>query len=191
MMPAAQIDALAKARRINVVGCSGAGKSTFSQRLAKLKDIPYVEMDQLFWKPNWQEPSDEEFLPKVKKAVAAETWILDGNYSRTQNTKWPSTQVVVFLDTPFLQTIYRVTMRALNRSFTQQELWPGTGNRETLRRCFMSRDSIIWWAISNHGRRRQSYTTERVQADFPHLVFVQINSTAKADYCLSALAKRC
>ena len=91
MMPAAQIDALAKARRINVVGCSGAGKSTFSQRLAKLKDIPYVEMDQLFWKPNWQEPSDEEFLPKVKKAVAAETWILDGNYSRTQNTKWPRT----------------------------------------------------------------------------------------------------
>ena len=86
MMPAAQIDALAKARRITVVGCFGAGKSTLSQRFAKLKDIPYVEMDQLSWKPNWQEPSDEEFLPKVKNAVAAETWILDGNYSRTQNT---------------------------------------------------------------------------------------------------------
>ncbi|MBV27203.1 MAG: hypothetical protein CMQ13_03945 [Gammaproteobacteria bacterium] len=97
----------------------------------------------------------------------------------------------MFLDTPFLQTVYRVAMRALNRNFTQQELWPGTGNRETLRRCFMSRDLIIWWAISNHGRRRQSYTTERVQADFPHLVFIQINSTAKVDYCLSALAKRC
>jgi adenylate kinase family enzyme len=91
MMPAAQIDALAMARRIIAVGCSGAGKSTFSQRLAKLKDIPYVEMDQLFRKPNWREPSDEEFLPKVKNAVAAEAWILDGNYSRTQNTKWPRT----------------------------------------------------------------------------------------------------
>ena len=91
MMPAAQIDALAKARRITVVGCSGAGKSTFSQRLAKLKDIPYLEMDQLFWRSNWQEPIDEEFLPKVKNAVAEEAWILDGNYSRTQNTKWPRT----------------------------------------------------------------------------------------------------
>ena len=48
MMPAAQIDVLAKTRRINVVVCSGTGKSTFSQRLAKLKDIPYLEMDQLF-----------------------------------------------------------------------------------------------------------------------------------------------
>ena len=66
MMPAAQIDGFAKARRINVVGCFGAGKSTLNQRLAKLKNIPYVEMDQLFWDPNWQEPSGEEFAQGEK-----------------------------------------------------------------------------------------------------------------------------
>ena len=42
-------------KRINVVGTSGSGKSTFSQVLANKLNYPYLEMDAMFWKPNWQE----------------------------------------------------------------------------------------------------------------------------------------
>lgn len=35
--------------KINVVGTSGSGKSTFSRRLAAQLAIPYIEMDALFW----------------------------------------------------------------------------------------------------------------------------------------------
>ncbi|WP_413699614.1 shikimate kinase [Psychromonas sp. KJ10-10] len=49
-------------KRINVIGTSGSGKSTFSQKLALKLNYPYLEMDNMFWKANWVESSNEEFL---------------------------------------------------------------------------------------------------------------------------------
>lgn len=40
---------------INVVGTSASGKSTYSKELAAMLDVQYIEMDLLFWKPNWEE----------------------------------------------------------------------------------------------------------------------------------------
>ena len=51
--------------RINVIGTSGSGKSTFSERIAKKLNIPYIELDALFWNANWTESTNEEFFPKV------------------------------------------------------------------------------------------------------------------------------
>ena len=58
--------------RINVIGTSGSGKSTLAKRIAEKLDIPYIELDELFWKPNWTESTDEEFFPKVARAVSGE-----------------------------------------------------------------------------------------------------------------------
>ncbi|HIA42625.1 MAG TPA: AAA family ATPase, partial [Gammaproteobacteria bacterium] len=38
--------------RINVMGTSGSGKTSVARRIAKKLNIPYVELDELFWKPN-------------------------------------------------------------------------------------------------------------------------------------------
>ncbi len=40
-------------RRIAVVGTSGAGKTTFSARLAVLLDCPHIELDAFQHRPNW------------------------------------------------------------------------------------------------------------------------------------------
>ncbi len=39
--------------KLNVVGTSGSGKSTFSKALAEKLAIEHIEMDQIFWGPNW------------------------------------------------------------------------------------------------------------------------------------------
>jgi gluconate kinase len=39
---------------------SGSGKTTFSRQLAAALDAPYIEMDALFWKPEWTESTDPE-----------------------------------------------------------------------------------------------------------------------------------
>lgn len=50
-------------KRINVIGTSGSGKSTFSRMLATTLGYPYIEMDAMFWQPNWQESSnDDEYI---------------------------------------------------------------------------------------------------------------------------------
>ena len=69
--------------RINVVGTAGSGKSTISKRIAQKLDVPYVQLDEIFWKPNWKESCDEEFFSKVEEIVSSDGWILDGNYTRT------------------------------------------------------------------------------------------------------------
>ena len=49
--------------KINVVGTSGVGKSTLARRLAQELSLPYIEMDVLYWLPEWQGTPDDEFTP--------------------------------------------------------------------------------------------------------------------------------
>ena len=81
--------------RINVLGTSGSGKTSVAKRIAKKLNIPYVELDELFWKPNWTESTDEEFFPKLEEALSADAWVLDGNYTRTIPIKWKRCQMVM------------------------------------------------------------------------------------------------
>ena len=66
--------------RINIVGTSGSGKSTFGKSIAQKLNAPYIQLDELHWKANWEESTDEEFFPKIEKALSSDRWILDGNY---------------------------------------------------------------------------------------------------------------
>jgi chloramphenicol 3-O-phosphotransferase len=63
-------------RRIIVVGPSCAGKTTLAERLAELLGVPFVELDALYWKPGWEESSDEEFVPRVMEATAGDGWVV-------------------------------------------------------------------------------------------------------------------
>lgn len=71
--------------KINVVGTSGSGKSTLARQLAEWLGVPYIEMDRLYWRPEWQGTPDDAFLARLEQtlAEAGEGWVLDGNYSRT------------------------------------------------------------------------------------------------------------
>lgn len=134
--------------KINIIGTSGSGKSTFGRRIAEALAIPYIEMDRLYWRSNWQGTPDDEFLATLEKALAASPdWVLDGNYNRTRDVKWRDVDLVVWIDRGFIRTLWQAVTRASRRAWHKQELWPGTGNRESFRRSFLSKDSIIIWTI--------------------------------------------
>ena len=40
-------------RRVSIVGSTGTGKTTFGRELAAILAVPFVELDALFWGPNW------------------------------------------------------------------------------------------------------------------------------------------
>jgi adenylate kinase family enzyme len=167
-------------RRINVVGTSGSGKTTFSRNLATILSVPHIEMDAIFWGPNWQGLEDEQFLPRVASAVQQEAWVLDGNYTRTTQIKWAQVECVIWLDLPFFQTVSRVLKRALSRSWTGDELWEGTGNRETLRNCFFSKDSIVLWAIQSYSETKRKYEAAMCDPQYEHIEFVRVRSSTSA-----------
>lgn len=40
-------------RRVLVIGCPGAGKSTLTRALAETLGLPAVYLDRLWWKSGW------------------------------------------------------------------------------------------------------------------------------------------
>ena len=86
-------------KRINIVGTSSSGKTMFSKALSTILGINYIEMDEIFWGPNWYWPSDKEFFSNLRKVLKnKDAWILDGNYTRTIPIKWEKVELVIWLD---------------------------------------------------------------------------------------------
>lgn len=102
--------------KINVVGTSGVGKSTLARRLAQELSLPYIEMDVLYWLPEWQGTPDDEFYAKLAAALAAPGWVLDGNYNRSRPVKWRDVDLVVWVDYSFWRTMRQAIWRAASRA---------------------------------------------------------------------------
>jgi len=85
-------------QRISVVGTTGSGKTTLSERLARCLGVPHVELDALHWGPNWTELDPETFRAKVARIVQCDAWVIDGNYNAVRELVWERAQAVVWLD---------------------------------------------------------------------------------------------
>jgi adenylate kinase family enzyme len=99
--------------KILVIGSGGAGKSTFSRKLGELLRIPVIHLDSIYWKPNWEETPPAEWTEIVQKLLNRDSWIMDGNYSRTRGMRLQACDTVIWLDTPRRICLYRVVKRAL------------------------------------------------------------------------------
>ena len=70
-------------RRVLVIGCPGAGKSTLTRALAETLGLPAVYLDRLWWKSGWINRTRAEFDARLDAALAGDAWVMDGNYLRT------------------------------------------------------------------------------------------------------------
>jgi adenylate kinase family enzyme len=172
-------------QRISVVGTSGSGKSTFAERLAARLDIPFIQLDALNWDPNWTPADVETFRDRVRLAVAADSWVCDGNYSAARPIVLDRADTVVWLDLPFWTCLWRVIRRTARRARTREDLW-GSGNRESLRKQ-VGRDSLIWWVISTHRRRRRDNEARFADPAMAHLELHRFRSSAAADVWLAGV----
>ena len=165
--------------RINFVGTAGSGKSTVGKRIAERLNVPYVQLDELFWKANWTESTDEEFFPKLEEALSADAWVLDGNYTRTIPIKWKRVQMVVYLDLPFHIVLYRIIKRSLLRGIKNEELWHG--NKETVWKHLFTRDSMILWTMTSFYKVRKRYTELFEKPEYSHIKFVRLRSDKEVE----------
>lgn len=142
--------------RIQVVGTSCSGKSTFSKELSEILKIPYIELDALHWGPNWQEADTDTFQARILDAIKGESWVVDGSYGRkVGNTISQRRNCIIWIDISFLLILFRFFKRSLTRWWTQEPLWGGC--KETLRNSIFSKDSLLVWILSNHQPSRKKY----------------------------------
>ena len=88
-------------QKILVIGCPGSGKSTLSRGLRDITGLPLFHLDNIWWKPDRSHISREEFDRKLDEILLTDRWIIDGNYSRTFETRFRSCDTAIFLDYPF------------------------------------------------------------------------------------------
>ena len=83
-----------------IIGCPGAGKSTFARRLQSLTGLPLYYLDRLWHKPDRTHITREEFDRVLAEWLARPAWILDGDYSRTLPQRLEACDTVFLLDYP-------------------------------------------------------------------------------------------
>lgn len=100
-------------KKVMIVGCAGAGKSTLSRRLGSLWDLPVVHLDAHFWQSGWVKTPDKLWREKVKKLAMDDSWIVDGNYVNNFDLTVPNAEQIIFLDFPLRICLWRLLKRRI------------------------------------------------------------------------------
>ena len=118
------------ARRILVIGCSGAGKSRLAKLIAARYGLPLIHLDCCYWRPGWVEPPEAEWAQEVERLIAASAWVMDGNFSGTMKRRAEMADAIVYLDLPRWLCLVRVLKRvALGYGRTRADVAPGCPER--------------------------------------------------------------
>ncbi|KAJ6468573.1 hypothetical protein DFH09DRAFT_1294676 [Mycena vulgaris] len=136
--------------RVHIVGNSG-------KHLAELLGVPFISLDTLFWKPGWKKSSTDESREKVLEALASAPngWVVDGNYSaRVGSIVQDSSTDVIWLDPPLILYLPRIIIRTVLRLLRLRAPC-SPGCPEMLSEVLFSKESIIWWCITQHGPVRK------------------------------------
>ena len=87
-------------KKVIIIGCPGAGKSTFARKLKEKTGLPLFYLDMIWHKADGTNISRDEFDGKIKEIMKKEQWILDGNYIRTLEMRLKECDTVFLLDYP-------------------------------------------------------------------------------------------
>ena len=101
--------------RVVVIGTSCVGKTIFARSLAEALCCPHIELDALYWQPNWTPRPPEEFRKLVAQELSLGCWVTDGNYSVVRDLIWSRATTVIWLNYGFPLVLWRALTRSDSR----------------------------------------------------------------------------
>ncbi len=167
-----------RSSRIHIVGSCGCGKSTLSYKLSKKLNIEHIELDDLFWLPGWNHIGKERLYKVVEEKLNnKDSWIISGNYSNIQTLIHQKCDTIIWLDYSFLTVLSRLFYRTFRRVFLKEECC--NGNRESLIKTFLDKESIILWMISNFKRRKRFYSNLKNELKDSDINFIHLTKPSQ------------
>ena len=110
---------------------------------------------------------------------------MDGNYGGVRDILWPRATTVVWLNYALPTVGLRALWRTIRRIVSQEPLWHD--NRESFRRAFLSRESILVWALTTYRRRRREFAALRASGRYAQLSWIELSRPAEAEHFLRAV----
>jgi adenylate kinase family enzyme len=172
-------------KRVVIAGTSCSGKTTLARNVSEILKIKHVELDSLYWLPEWAPRPREEFKMIVEQEISGENWIIDGNYSYIRPLIWARATTLVWLNYSFFVTFSRALKRTSSRVIDKQIIC--NGNQETFGKAFMSRDSILLWVLQSYWRKRRQYPELIKQPENRHLQIFIFRKPSETNDFLSQL----
>ena len=166
-------------KKVLLIGPGGSGKSTLAKELGRITEIPVVHLDAIYWKPGWVETGKEEWESIVEGLIAKDSWIMDGNYGGTLDTRLAAADTIIFFDFPPFLCIWRAFKRRIkfhNRS--RSDMTEGCNER-------------IDWAflkwIYNYRRDRKPGIMQKLHATKPGKTIIILSTTRSVSNLIESL----
>ena len=166
-------------QRILVIGSNGAGKSTFSYRLANLSGLPLIHLDKIYWYGNWQNITREQLSSIVSAETAKSEWIIDGSYIRTLDKRLPFADTVFWFEFPPIVCFFSI----LKRVFTNL----GKVRPDMPDQCAERLDLAFLryaWNFNRHNRERISL----LLAAHPNLTVIRFTNRRQVKRYLASFS---
>lgn len=166
-------------KRVLIIGCSGAGKTTLALPLAVKTGLPLIHLDREYWRPRWVETPHDEWHAKVAELSARDSWIMEGNYSGTFPIRMPRADTIILVTRPRWLCLARAIWRGAKYfGRTRPDVAPGCPERFSL-----SFYKFVW----DFPNRSQAKMDDAMASVGAHANQIIISSDREADAFLNEL----
>ena len=168
-------------RRILILGRTGSGKTTLARELAAAIGVPHVELDALYFGPNFSTVPLAVLRARTRAAISGDRWVTDGNKGSVRDLVWPRADTVIWLDYPLWVSLWRLGRRAIWRTgVLKSEATNRGGKAGLLKQIWLAARGVLTALRSHRGQRRE-YPRMFAEPKNQHLAVVQLAHFAVDD----------
>lgn len=165
-------------QRILILGRTGSGKTTLARELAEAVGVPHVELDSLYFGPQFSTVPLPVLRERTSAAIAGDRWVTDGNKRAVRDLVWPRADTVIWLDYPMAVSLWRLGKRALWRTsvIKAEARTAETGGKAGLPTQLLSAAKGVLTALRSHRGQRREYPRMFDEPRNQHLAVVRLRS---------------
>jgi energy-coupling factor transporter ATP-binding protein EcfA2 len=174
-------------RRILILGRTGSGKTTLARELAAVLAVPHVELDALYFGPEFSTVPLSVLRDRTRAAIAGDRWVTDGNKSAVRDLVWPRADTIIWLDYPLLVSLWRLGKRAVWRTSVLSAEATEKGDKSGLPKQVLSAAKGVVTALRSHRGQRGQYPRMFARQENQHLEVLRLRSPAATRRWLSGI----
>ena len=164
-------------QRVAVIGNPGAGKTTFSRKLAAKTKLPVVHMDYYYHQTDQDYGNNpENWDAKVEELINQDAWIMDGNYNIHVGNRLKRADSIFYFDFPSRRSLHGVIKRRIHYRNKLREEMPNDWEEKV-------QFSFLVYVL--RYRRKHRKRTLQALSDYPEKTVVIFTNRRQADEYLA------